>query len=227
MKYVIMLILAALTQVQTGRAQISQGRFLQESSALMTDAMGQPFYPQQKYSWEGKVFFPEEYSLATITTANGKSYKNIKAKLNLFDNSLLFLDSAQREFVVTLPVAKVEFENFFAQKNNVFIKPLNDTGTAFYQVLDSGKITLLKKIFLTYKDQMGFGSTSITRIFEQKFSYFTYANGLLKALDRSKSAVLELMAGKSAKVDAYIEAEKLKMRKEEDLVKVFRFYNGL
>jgi hypothetical protein len=224
MKYFIMLILTASTLTQTGKAQ---GRFLQESSALMTDAMGQPFYPQQKYNWEGKVFFPEEYSLATITTANGKAYKNIKAKLNLFDNSLLFLDSAQREFVVTLPVAKVEFESSPVQKGYTFIKPLSDTASAFYHVLDSGKITLLKKIFLTYKDQTGFGSTNVTRIFEQKYSYHTYSNEVVTALERSKADILTLLADKSNKVEAYIESEKLKLRKEEDLVKVFRFYNTL
>lgn len=199
----------------------------EETSALMTDAMGQPFYPQTKYTWEGKVFFPDEYTYATLTTVRGKVYRNIRSKFNLVDNKLLFTDSAGGEFVVTVPLARVEFEDLITSKKFVFINPGKDTGTAMYQVLDSGKATLLKKIFITYKDQTPFGSTNVTRIFEQKFSYFIYTGESVLPLDRSKSALLDVMKDNGSKVDAFIEQEKLKTRKEEDLVKIFRFYNSL
>lgn len=223
MKWTLTLVLAITMLAANGQRY---GRFLQETSALMTDAMGQPFYPQQKYNWEGKVFFPDEYTLATVTTPNGKVYQNIRAKLNLLDNTLLFTDSADREFVATAPIAKVEFEEIPAQKKTTFIRPAGDTGKALYLVLDSGKATLLKKIFLTYTDQTNFGSTTVTRIFEQKYSYYSLVNETINHLDRTKSAVLKVLGDKRNKVEAYIEVEKLKFRKEEDLVKVFAFYNN-
>lgn len=216
------LVFSSVAMAQYGARPTQYGRHLEESSALMTDAMGQPFYPQQKYNWEGKVFFPDDYTLATITAMNGKIYRNIRAKINLLDNTLLFTDSASREFVATVPIKKVEFENQLT-----FIKPSDDTAKVLYQLLDSGKITLLKKIFITYKDQTGYGSTMVTRIFEQKYSYYILKDHQIISLDRSKTALLEAMADRNSQLDAYIEQEKLKLRKEEDLIKVFRFYNSL
>ena len=200
-------------------------RMADETSALMTDAMGQPFYPQQKYKWEGKVFFPDDYTKATITTTSGKVYRNIRAKINLLNNTLLFTDSAGREFAAAVPVSRLEFEPGADSPKIVFIQPVADT--QLYQVLDSGKISLLKKITVTYKDQMPYGSTNVTRVFEQKYSYYAFKNAMLVALDRSKSAVMECLIDKSTLVDTFIQQQKLKLRKEDDLVKVFRFYNSL
>ena len=154
-------------------------RQLDETSALMTDAMGQPFYPQQKFKGEGKIFFPDNYTYATITTPLGKTYRNIKAKLNLMDGSLLFTDSTNGDFLALLPIKKIVFEDIINQNTITLIKVKEDTSNTLYQQLDSGKISLLKKIFLTYKDQMGYGTTNVTRIFEQKHSYFTYSYGQL------------------------------------------------
>jgi hypothetical protein len=200
---------------------------LDETSALMTDAMGQPVYPQQKYKWEGQVFFPNNYTYATITAPSGKTYRNIKAKINLMDGSLLFTDSSNTDFMALMPISKIVFEDILNQTTITLIKVKEDTSRILYQQLDSGKISLLKKIYLTYKDQMGYGTTNVTRIFEQKYSYFTYSNGQLVQLDRSKASLIKLFSDKSQQIDAFVENEKIKPRKEEDLIKVFHFYNTL
>jgi hypothetical protein len=202
-------------------------RQLDETSALMTDAMGQPVYPQQKYKWEGEVYFPNNYTYATITVPSGKKYRNIRAKINLVDGSLLFTDSSNAEFVAVLPVLKIEFEDILNQSIITFIKVKEDTSNTLYQQLDSGKISLLKKIYLTYKDQMGYGTTNVTRIFEQKHSYFTYSNAQLILLNRSKATIMKILADKSHELEAYMEKEKIKLRKEEDLINIFHFYNSL
>ncbi len=202
-------------------------RQLDETSALMTDAMGQPVYPQQKYKWEGQVSFPANYTYANITTPSGKTYRNIRAKINLVDGSLLFTDSSNSEFVAVLPIRKITFEDVLNQSIITFIKVKEDTSNTLYQQLDSGKISLLKKIYLTYKDQMGYGTTSVTRIFEQKYSYFIYSNTELLPLDRSKASLLKMLADKGQEVEAFMERENIKLRKEEDLIKVFHFYNSL
>lgn len=202
-------------------------RQLDETSALMTDAMGQPVYPQQKYKWEGEVFFPNNYTYATITAPSGKTYRNIKAKINLMDGSLLFTDSSNTDYMALMPISKIVFEDLLNQNTITLIKLKGDTSSTLYQQLDSGKISLLKKIYLTYKDQMGYGTTNVTRIFEQKYSYFTYCNGTLNQLDKSKGELIKIFADKSNDVQAFIESEKIKLRKEEDLVRVFYFYNTL
>lgn len=219
--------IAAAQSPYYGTASSRQySRMADETSALMTDAMGQPFYPQQKYNWEGKIFFPDEYANATVTIAGGKVYRNIRAKINLLNNTLLFTDSAGKEFVATLPVERLEFEGPDTAKT-VFIKPARDTGSALYQLLDSGRVSLLKKIFITYKDQSAYGSTAITRIFEQKHAYFSLRGGSLLVLDRTKPALLSLMDDRAELVRTFIEQRKLKLRREADLVRLFRYYNSL
>lgn len=232
MRIVFTLALMLTTLVSFGQSPVygtvsskQYSRMADETSALMTDAMGQPFYPQQKYKWEGKVYFPESYTKATITTTSGKVYRNIRAKINLVNNTLLFTDSAGREFAVAVKVSKLEFEPGDDTPRIVFITPAADT--QLYQVLDSGRVSLLKKITITYKDQMPYGSTNVTRIFEQKYSYFSYKNAELVSLDKSKTAVMESLIDKSTLVDTYIQQQKLKLRREDDLIKVFRFYNSL
>ncbi len=195
------------------------GRFHDETSAMMTDGLGQPLYTQQKYNWEGNVFFPATYTLATLTLINGKTYRNIRAKINLLENSLLFTDSANNEYAALFPISRIEFEGQI-----IFIKPRGDT--ALFQVLDSGRLVLLKKIYITSKDQVGYGSTTVTRVFEQKADYFVYDNTTVAPLDRSRSGLLKRMADDTGRMANFLDQEKPKLKKEADLVRTFRFYNS-
>lgn len=224
MKWIMSLVFIAV--VIPGIAQ-QQGRFMDETSAFMTDAFGQPVYTQQKANWEGNIFYPAGYHYATLTAAGGKVYRYIKTKINLLEGTVLFTDSTESEFVATLPIDKIEFEDFAGGAKIIFIKIMNDTARRFFQLLDSGRVSLLKNIYVISRDKTTYGSTTITRVFEQKQSYFVYSNTGLVPLEQSKTGVVKILSDKSSQVDAFIEQEKLKLRKEEDLAKLFHYYNSL
>jgi hypothetical protein len=224
MKWIIPLVF--ITAAVPGIAQ-QQGKFMNETSAFMTDAFGQPVYTQQKANWEGNIFYPANYHYATLTAAGGKVYRYIKTKINLLEGTVLFTDSTESEFVATLPIDKIEFEDFASGVKITFVKIMNDTGKCFYQLLDSGRMSLLKKIYVISRDKTTYGSTTITRVFEQKQSYFVYSNAGLVPLEQSKAVVIKVLSDKSVQVNAFIEQEKLKLRREEDLAKLFHYYNSL
>jgi len=216
MRYILILFLFPLAFNLSAQPTLAR-----EADQFMSDVSGRPIRPQQKYNVEGSMFFPESYSNATIISPTGKVYKNVKAKINLMDNVLMFMDSSKAEFEAIVPIQKIVFD-FPAI---TFINPKPDSSKVLYQQLDSGKATLLKKITVTYNDQSSYGTGILTRVFEQKESYFIQVNSDLAPLDRSSKSVLKALSDKSNEIDAYIQKESLKPKKEEELVKIIHYYN--
>jgi hypothetical protein len=202
-------------------------RLCSQGNPFMTDAYGRPIHPQQKFNWEGNIYFPENYTYANITATNGKVYYDVKVKINLQDNSLLYTDSTDTEFASTMLISKVKFTDMPDQSKAVFLFINMGDAKGYYQLLDSGKISLLKQRVISYQDKAEYGNTNMTRIFKQNENYFAYSNSFLKPIARSTGEVLILFADKKQLLETYTEKEKLKLRKEQDLVKLFHYYNSL
>lgn len=189
---------------------------------FMSDGFGRPLFMKVEHKSEGSYFFPEDYSVANVTVAGGKVYTAIKVKINLLENKMLYKDG-DAEFVAVVPISKVEFIGTDA----IFTSVQKDDKEWFCQVLDSGRVSLLKKYTVTYKDDTPYGTTSITRTYSQKPTYYILRTPDLSELNRSEDKVVEMLSDKRKQVSSYIQKNNIRIKREEDLIRVFQYYNSL
>ncbi len=221
--------LSFLTQAQSNLQLNAQG-----GNSFMNDISGRPLYAKTEYVAEGSPYLFEEYHEADITLGNGNVYKGVKIKINLAENKLLYMAVDGTEMIATTPVLQVKMPSPFNIENSIIIhslnKPFNVSGAPIYQLLVSGKAKLFKQISVDYNDRQGYNEATVTRVFSKRETFFAVLPGKdssLQKVDKNKTAVSMLFGAKNQTVLTFINTQKLNCKLENDLVAIFRFYNGL
>jgi hypothetical protein len=200
---------------------------------FMNDANGRPMYMHAEYAVEGSPFFSNDYCTANLKLRKGKTYNGIKVKLNLQENLVIYDAGDGKEMIATSPIEKIEFFNCNdATKSKVLVTgyPAIDKQdvSGFYILMDSGSVQLLKHISVNYRDTKYYGDPNMTRVFEQKETYYAYSadKGMMR-LSKDNNLVLTVFNNRKQELAKFIAANDLKCKREEDLVKVFAYYNSL
>lgn len=175
--------------------------------------------------------FRENYLVADISTTTGWVLKGNKFKLDLQDNKLYFLDSANEEMEVVNPVKKIVFieqeGNSTAvsfEKGFPRIDKLNENN--FYQVLVSGKASLLLDTKFVEVSQIEYPSGLNVKRTDKLLNYYGSVGPTIIRLAKTEN-ITELFSDKSKEIAAFIQRENIKVRKQSDLEKVFTYYNSL
>ena len=206
------------------------------ANELMTDVSGKPIYLKVEYNIEGSPFFPAEYARASIITSTGKAYPGINVRFNMKDNLLLMMMDDGKELVAITPVFRVIYESKLLPdvgEDNIFERgfpPINkQTEASWYQALDTGKVELLKHRSASYSDRQGYGSASITRVFEQVESYYLFFSeeNRIVRLEKGKEELLSAFNDKKTELHQFIESNNLKCKKESDWKAIVAYYNSL
>lgn len=208
----------------------------QGANPFMTDAASRPLFLRTNYIAEGSPYLFEDYKLAEVTLENDKVYPNIKAKFNLVERELVYMDDNGEEMVATTPVKSIRFFsaviNGSLQSETILVgddKPINTASNDIFILLADGKGKLMKKISVTYTDQKKYGEATITRTFRRKETNYAKMpdSKELTKVEKNKSDILVLFGKKQAQVSNFIEQNNLKCKSDEDLIQVFKYYNSL
>ncbi len=205
------------------------------SLELLTDVGGKPINLKVDYNMEGTPFYPAEYTRADLHVKSGKIYRGIMVKFNLMDNLLLLLMPDGKELVATNYIRRLVFTDTLNGEivfRGIFERgfPAVDghTEDMYYEVLDTGRLKLLKFHSVTYIDQRQYGQASITRVFEQSDTYYLYpVDGKMRKLEKGKDALLSLIGDKKDELGEFINQQNIKCRKESDWKTVIAYYNSL
>jgi hypothetical protein len=166
----------------------------------------------------------------------GKIYPGIKVKFNMMDDLLLMMTDDGKELVTVTPVYRVIYENRFlpgVEEDNIFERGFpainKQTEKTWYQVLDTGKVELLKHRAVSYTDRQSYGSASITRVFEQVESYYLFFSNenRIARLEKGKEELMSVFRDKKEELHQYIEKNGVKCKKESDWKSIIAYYNSI
>jgi hypothetical protein len=189
----------------------------------------------EELNMEGSPFLYDEYLPAEITLVHGGVFPGIKVKLNIVDNELQFLTDDGREMATPSPVKSIKFERpkedgsgteqMIIESNGA---ALNAAGSPVYQLLADGNARLLKQIEISFSDTRKYPEGTMVRVFKKKTFYFAaMPDQPAKKFDKGKSNVLALFPAKQQEISSFIESQKLNCKTEDDIIKVFKYYNTL
>lgn len=216
----------------SSRAQAQLGSYSFNSNVLYNDGYGIPWSFDFPFLMDGSPFFDTSYCNGSVQLTNGKTYSGLQLKLNLEQQKIIFHTGEGKAFALSQPVARLELGCNNPSKSVVFrsgFGPIDKQNErSLYQVLDSGKVLLLKFVEIRYKDSKAYNSNDMTRTYRQLPTYYLWMPGKdLVKVPGDENDLLVLLQDQRKQLLDVILKDKLKAKKETDLIKIINRYNLL
>jgi|LakMenE18May11ns_1017448.scaffolds.fasta_scaffold9794635_2 hypothetical protein len=176
---------------------------------------------------EGSVFLADKYYKATLILKNKQFIKDLPIKIDLLDSKIFFLNEQQQEMESIMPVGTIVFNDKscpfdqFIFTNGFLPKP-----NVYMQVLDTGKVWLLKQHQIRTEEYKEYGTPITKKKAYVVYDYFiTNQNGILEKITQ-KEELMNAMKSKKEALIKFIKEENLKLKSDEDYKKIIRFYRS-
>lgn len=198
---------------------------------VLDNIEGRPISAKLHGEVEGEPNFFKGWTKATVHLTNGEKLGNVQVKYDLVDDLLIFTDKSGELFYFRHPVkefwlhpegaADVHFRSGYPEVDGRF-------GTNFYQVLADGKIALLKSYRKNLQEAQVYGSTTKKFFLNDSENLYLFVNNRMIRVRKNEKAVLDAVGNEADKaaLKQLIAQQKLNLRKEEDLIALFRSFNA-
>jgi hypothetical protein len=176
----------------------------------------------------GSPYLNAGFVSGTITRDDGATYSSIPLRYNVYDDQIEFKQQDGMVLYIANPEQYKEIE--IDGDKYIYLQLMDGKRKVqgYYELLEDGKIQLLKKHAVTMKDAepaKPYVDPVPASFVSKPVAYFLLKEGEISEITNEKN-LLET-CGNSEKIQAFIKENKLKMRKEEDLKKIVNFSNSL
>ncbi len=195
---------------------------------VVTDGNGKLVHMSTDMENYGTPFFDSDFYPADITLVSGQRYENIQVKVNLLSNEVIFKADDGKELAILPAIQSVVLKKDGTNTVFEFGYPSfeKQTDKTVYQVLSKGEVTVLKYFFIQVTEAKPYSSATMLRTIEKFPKLLVYSKKIgLKAAPKSTQEVEALFKEDGAKINAILGSNKLKIKKEADLVKCFEMFN--
>ncbi|MFZ1305635.1 MAG: hypothetical protein WAR80_07310 [Ferruginibacter sp.] len=180
---------------------------------------------------EGTPFFNESFTRGKIVLSGGRIYNNIKLRLDLMDNTLQYISPEGEELIATTPIKTVFLTDSATQKENQFdhsgqIMTLSKIETAWYQMLDTGVLSLYKRHHKTIRENKPYGSATVDQYITNAYSYYMLINSVFTPIKKIK-ALPDMLQDKKTELKEYIINNNLTGKSDKEYRAVVGYYNSL
>jgi hypothetical protein len=224
----IFILLINLTTVVTFSQGVVQNIVRDEYQAFNIGLPDGTLIKRTTFNEEGSTTLPANNCITTLKTKNGRVYNHVNGRIDLLTNHYIFTVNGQ-DLMFVLPVQQINFDSCYDSilsgaifKNGYPSINKQDSGT-LYQVLSEGKGSLLKYYAIQWHDDKPFNTNNTTRIYKTIEHYYLYMDRQMFRLEKNKKNLAKLLAIP----EDYISKQNLNLKKEEDAIKLVRFYNSL
>lgn len=199
-----------------------------QSGEYFTNGKGQAFTQITRTDVEGSPFLVDKWLSGKAETVKGMIYDNIKLKYEIYEDYVIFAyDTADeplkfsdpiKTFLIYTPTPML-FSNGFPAIDK-------QTPESYYQVLSNGDMKLLKRVSKIINETKSYGTGSaVTKVFQNVNMYYIFINNKLEKADNPKKMLYAFAGDKKAQLDEFAKANSINFKRDEDLSKIFDFYN--
>lgn len=177
---------------------------------------------------EGSPYFYNFWVKGKVTLKNGKSYSNDSLKFDLVDDKLIFKNDDGTLMYFAEPVGAFDlldkdskvlhFKNGLPASNGL-------NAESYFQIIYDGKIPLFKRTGKFITESKQYNSASTIKSFNTIFNYYTLQNEALIKVSLNKKTIVALFGIKEEQLNDYLKQEKIDLKKDDDLNKLFTYFN--
>ncbi|SDG06229.1 hypothetical protein SAMN05421827_10393 [Pedobacter terrae] len=177
------------------------------------------------------------WNKGAVKLSNDSIYRNLDLIYDIANNRPIFKsenDKPQvfklgvKEFSINLPT-ETGRSNVKKFKNG-FPSIAGGDASTFYEVLSDGNATLLKKTQIKIIDERPAGSIYSVKQKQKFYTYFIFLENNKKIIEvkKDKKQLLSILEqSKQQKLNSYISENNLNLKKDDELSKLFDYYNTL
>jgi hypothetical protein len=211
--------------------------FSQDGGFTSPYTYGEPFenraYKEKSAnSVEGTPTLFDDWKAGEVLLKNGEKYLVGKMNLDASVNKFLYSQN-DTVFEITDNVKEIKIYNPDHSDNFgsdiIFRSDVDPETSDFVQVLAYGKITLFRHIDKKPEgENYSNGIVNNSRKYVLHNTDYVLVNNIVTLINKYSSSKLdELTADKKVQVDAYVKANNLKLKKENDFARAITFYDSL
>lgn len=178
---------------------------------------------------EGSFYLFDDWKPGKVEFSDGSEPQTKDIKFDVVDNLLVVKGDKDTESTFVSPVSK-----FFVQENGKWLefrkgftgKDLNEG--IFIQVIHSSpKSSFFKKESKTVIESKGYNTATVTKKIETTSTYYLQqgSDKQLTLAKRDNKSLISLL--NKPEIDTFLKANKLNLKRDEDLIKLFTFYDTL
>lgn len=181
----------------------------------------------------GSPYLLKDWADGIVRYNNGRVMDQFKLKFDCSTNRLLMqFEGAAfpadgnnvKEFVLYTRSGKKRDSMVFRKG----FPPIDRGNTeTFYQVLVSGKATLLHLFTKNVIDQKELLASNNRRFYQEENTYYLLEDGTMLKLPENRDELIQQLPAKAAPLKDFIASAQLKMKGTEDFVKITEKYNEL
>lgn len=201
------------------------------SQNYLEEVNGRPIRGSKQSDVVGDSHLFKNFKSATVLLKNGRSVKDIPVNVDLVTNTPLFSKSGEVVLAFVEPVAEMLVIDTLSSGLAKMRYTFDGDGkeTSCYLVLSEGKLSLMKKLWKVVWEDKTYNSATVTKTILEKSAYYI-KNTQSKSLDLfkpSKKSILAAMSSQSAAIEKYLKDNKVSFSSDQDLQKLFDYYNAL
>jgi len=206
------------------------------AQGTLKDANGVPMRIGKYVEVDGDPFLSSDWRKGIVVLENGVSIKNVNLKLDVVDSKLLFQnDNGEaliftdpvKEFSLTYPGSIDNTKEFVRHFKNGYTSVDNISKEAFFEVLYSGTVELLKRTFKTINEQRRYDSSITSKSFQENVKYYLVVDGKATPVKSDKKSFLSVLKDKQTALEAYIKSKKVNFKNDADLSALIAYYNSI
>jgi len=180
---------------------------------------------------EGTAYFSDAFLKGKIILSGGKVYDSLSLKLDLMDNTVHYLTPGEEELIATTPIRSVIFKSQIDKSETQFdysgfIKTTSKPETGWYQLLDTGVVSLYKRYFKAIKENKPYGIATVEQTITTTNYYYVLINGIFTAVKKIKQ-LPDMLQDKKAELQEYINNKSLTGKTDKEYIELLAYYNGL
>ncbi|AEI48701.1 hypothetical protein Runsl_2289 [Runella slithyformis DSM 19594] len=191
---------------------------------FLQDINGRPMFEGGYTEIEGSPYLNDAWSRGSVKAKNnGKTYELAKMRYDLYKDELEYEEN-QKPYRFSKEITEFSTNDGVFRSGFPAIDPLTDRN--FYQVLYDGNVKLLKHTSVRIQTEKLYGSATQTKRFMKDEALYLFKNGAITRLKKDKKTLLEALGDKQAELETFIKEQKLKLSKDEDILRVVEKYEA-
>lgn len=217
------MIFCALAISMMANAQVS-------SDIFITDNKGTPIKAGAYSEIVGSAYFPEEFVKGIGFLKSGTKTDAISMRINCLTNEIHYMNSDDKEWIFPRgQFVRVEMRKGLDTWIVVSGLPKVDnlTESTLFFVVYEGKISLLTYRWKRINETTEFNSGVVKKKFETIEDQYLYDGTKMVKVTKDSNQLLELFQSKKDQVAQFVKANKLKLKRKDDLIKLLEYYNSI
>ena len=175
----------------------------------------------------GTPYLFDYWSKGKVTTKSGKHYVDMPLKYNIIDDKLIFQQENGNLMYFAEPVTAFELPNSDLSTSSKFVNGLpavdRFNASSYFEVIFAGKISLFKKTYKTIAESKQYGSAVTNKSFNITENYFVLYDDKFLKITPNKKTISGLFPAKEQELNEYLKKEKIDLKADQDLKKLFEY----